>query len=335
VEGSSKLVNEGSRRDLERAKDELETLRKLLADRDKQLLEEQRKAAAAAAEAEAAKKTAERVRVEVLTINEKGGKDGSGSPSAAKAAVAAALEEEEEEKKKKAKRASAANVGQGHGRRSGGGNRGLEGEDDGPGSLTQSGARDGLARSGDGERGGPSSSGDRSGKPGMVDKCVGGGPDADPEPLPRVRGRSVCAATAPELNRTGQVYLRSLRSDPNLGTGPGLSASMPSMPSTATTKALSSSVGFENRNSIEKRSAMVQRTHSGHGDVWPGAGKRDVELSTNFPGTSHGPGQSWRNAEPYLMQVWEHRSQGPKKSVHNDLMKLGALTPGPPQLNNH
>mmetsp|Transcript_93775 Transcript_93775/g.217968 ORF Transcript_93775/g.217968 Transcript_93775/m.217968 type:complete len:130 (+) Transcript_93775:109-498(+) len=48
-------------------------------------------------------------------------------------------------------------------------------------------------------------------------------------------------------------------------------------------------------------------------DTWPGA-------------------DTLREAEPYLLQVWDQHGQGNKKNHQSELVKLGALTPQPPNL---
>lgn len=166
---------------------------------------------------------------------------------------------------------------------------------------------DGDGAAGESENEGDEGDSDAEALPEMLDKCVGNGPGPGMLDEP-VRCRGGKAPGLPrdkvDLNKSGRVYSRQMRSTPNLAptseslAGAGGESGLPAKSSPAAAKSPPS-----------RGSTAVSRTRG----------------ATDSPsGTSSVAGAE---AELYLLKVWEQNPRGHRAPSKRELQILGAMSP--------
>lgn len=161
----------------------------------------------------------------------------------------------------------------------------------GLGSSAGKGRKNKLAQSGSGRgrrgRTGSQSDDEDGDKPQMVDACVGNGPGPGMEDEP-LKVIGHEIVAKEEINKNPNVFEKTLKPTPELGLG----------------------------NPARLRPATSSPSLEG-AKTWSDFGKFK-RYTTGTPMAS---------AEPYLLQVWEHRPQGHAAPSKRELIRLGAICP--------
>lgn len=234
--------------------------------------------------------------------------DSKGDVAGAEETKKGKKEAEEQDKKKKKKASGAVKLEGGKGGRT------LKGDKDQ--SKRKLIGEDGEEQVGDGDDEGDADDDKGSESDASVaysDKCVGNGPGKgmQDEPL-RCTGYGVLKDE--ELNKTGRVYDRNLASQPALG--------------------LTNSRGLELSTPDSPAGTLPLRGKSrglGPGIYSGGSAMDSVQFASSWSSKSAGnlfsPASTWKEAEPYLQQVWEQHPKGHRMPAKKELVRLGALTP--------
>jgi len=133
-------------------------------------------------------------------------------------------------------------------------------------------------------------------RPVLVDACVGNGPGPglSQEPV-KCRGKSAKALA--EINKTGRSYLSQVRSEPRFATMGAVAGSVPSV----------------TKSQAPRPVVKAESTATLHWSLPGRPGAFALACS--------------KEAEPYLLNVWEQRPQGHRKPSKLELIKLGATVP--------
>jgi len=143
----------------------------------------------------------------------------------------------------------------------------------------------------------------------MEDKCVGNGPGKglQDEPI-RARGRGLLKDEE-EMNKLGRCFDRNLTSQPELGLGN--SGGVATYPEGALSR------GLLSRSSKSRGMPVATMGGVQYASSW----------SSKSTGALYRRSETWKDAEPYLEQVWEHNPKGHRLPAKRELVKLGALSP--------